>query len=228
MLRLMFAVACSVLVSACTVKPLMETAEPYQIVDVEVEFAPGVSGGTPNFLEAMRVNIQNEAYRFSEEGREKRLHVTITQLRLFDPVITILATGNTYVVARDDLYNVETDELDVSFTAQGLVANQGGLLAAIIAPMLHDPYRSEQQLSQLYAIDAMRTLYGSAHHSSVAGREPTQQAVANYPVDYEIIRQEMECQMADNRMKTQSNRPESVQTEDLMPEFCEQFGYEVE
>jgi hypothetical protein len=52
--------------------------------------------------------------------------------------------------------------------------------------------------------------------------------VANYPVDYEIIRQEMECQMADNRMKTQRNRPESDQTEDLMPEFCEQFGYEVE
>jgi len=228
-MRLAIVLAAAALLAACTMKPLVDpAAEPYQITEVTVALEPGVVGGTLNFPEAMRVNTQNEAYKFSEEGREKRLELTVTGLQLYDPVRTILISGTTYVAATGNLYDIETGTLDATFQAQGVLPNQGGLVMALVMPMMANVYDEEQKLSKLFAINAMHRLYGSAYASSVAGREPTRQAVANYPVSYEKIQQEIDCRIAFNRNTQQTSRSDETREDEPLPEFCAEYGYEVE
>ena len=226
-MRYLIVILLAVLVSGCA-KRLMPPEE-FQITEVIVTVPSTLQGGSPNFPEAMRVNLQNEAYRLSETGREKRLEVTVTGIRLYDPVRTILVSGTTYVVGNGKVFDVETGNLDVSFKAQGVLANQGGLIAALILPMLADPYEEEQKLARLFAIDAMNRLYGASRAQASAFREPSKQAVANYPVPYELIRQEQDCAVAQNR----NERPTSARADaDLdepepLPAYCAQFGYDL-
>lgn len=225
-MRLLIVILMAVLVGGC-LKRLMPP-EDFQITEVVVNVPSGLQGGSPNFPEAMRVNIQNEAYRLSEVGREKRLEVTVTGIRLYDPVRTILVSGTTYVTGTGKVYDVETGNLDTTFKAQGVLANQGGLLAAIILPMLADPYEEEQKLARLFAIDAMNRLYGSSYAQGVAFREPTKQAVPDYPISYDLIRQEQECAVKANRNeRPDAARDDAAETEpEPLPQFCAQFGYQ--
>ena len=226
-MRVLGVIVLAILVGGC-MKRLMPP-EDFQITEVVITVPSGLQGGSPNFPEAMRVNVQNEAYRLSETGRKKRLEVTVTGIRLYDPIRTILVSGTTYVAGTGKVYDIETGNLDTTFKAQGVLANQGGLLAALILPMLADPYEEEQKLARLFAIDAMNRLYGSSHAQSVAFREPSQQAVPNYPVPYELIRQEQECAVAQNRNERPAGaRDDAADTEpEPLPAFCAQFGYAV-
>jgi len=227
-MRCLIVIVLAVLASGCA-KRLMPPEE-FQITEVVITVPSGLQGGSPNFAEAMRVNVQNEAYRLSESGREKRLEVTVTGIRLYEPMRTILVSGTTFVAGTGKVYDIETGNLDTTFKAQGVLANQGGLLAALILPMLNDPYDEEQKLARLFGIDAMNKLYGSSRAQASAFREPSQQAVADYPVSYELLRQEQECAVAQNRLE----RPNTVRAEaeddepEPMPAYCAQFGYEVE
>ncbi len=227
-LRILSLVLLALVMSGC-VKRLMPPDD-FQITEVVVNVPSGLQGGSPNFPEAMRVNIQNEAYRFSETGARKRLEVTVSGIRLYDPVRTILVSGTTYVVGMVKVYDLETGNMDTSFKAQGVLANQGGLVAAILMPMLADPYDEEQKLAKLFAIDAMNKLYGSSYAQSVAFREPTQQAVPNYPISYELIRQEQECASRQARNERPNNaRDDAVNDEpEPLPAYCAQFGYLIE
>lgn len=228
-MRVLIVIVLAVLVSGC-MKRLMPPEE-FQITEVVIMVPAGLQGGSPNFPEAMRVNVLNEAYRLSETGREKRLEVTVTGIRLYEPMRTILVSGTTYVTGTGKVYDIETGNLDTTFKAQGVLANQGGLLAALILPMLNDPFDEEQKLAKLFAIDAMNRLYGSGRAQESAFREPSKQAVADYPVPYEQLRQEQECAVAQARLE----RPVSTRTDsnnneepDPLPAYCAQFGYEVE
>jgi len=226
-MRFLIVIVLAVLVSGC-VKRLMPPDD-FQITEMVITVPSGLQGGSPNFPEAMRVNVQNEAYRLSEIGREKRLEVTVTGIRLYDPVRTVLLTGTTYVVGTGKIYDIETGNLDTTFKAQGVLANQGGLIAAIILPLLADPYEEEQKLARLFAINAMNKLYGGSYAQTVAFREPSKQAVADYPVPYELIRQEQDCAVAQNRNERPTSARDDAADEEpeALPAYCAQFGYDV-
>jgi len=216
------------LLAACNTKPLNEGAGPFQITEVVVTMKPGVSGGTPNFPEAIRVAVQNEAYRFSEEGREKRLEVQVTGVQLYDPMMTILISGNSFVSATCTLYNVETGAAEGTFDAGGAVAKQSGLLGAMINPMLISVYEDEQQLAQSLALYTLTKIYGSAHRGTVAGRVATQQAVANYPVSYEELERKASCAALDARNQQGATCQDQKKEPEPLPEHCADFGYEIE
>jgi hypothetical protein len=227
-MRCLIVIVLAVLVGGC-MKRLMPPEE-FQITEVVIDVPAGMQGGSPNFPEAMRVNVLNEAYRLSETGREKRLEVTVTSIRLYDPMRTILVSGTTYVTGTGKVYDIETGNLDTTFEAQGMLANQGGLLAALILPMLADPFDEEQKLARLFAIDAMNRLYGSSRAQQSAFREPSKEAVADYPVSYDVLRQEQDCAVAQMRRERPTNNrtDEAYEEPEPLPAYCAQYGYDVE
>lgn len=203
----------------------MQPGSAGQIVEVQVSKA-SEQMGTKNLVEDIRVKTQDAAYRFSETGPEKVLKVEVTRYQSPNAGMAFfVSTGSSMVAADVTLIDKASGKASEKKSVFAQNFRPGGIIGAIAAAST-DPISDERSLTSQLAENILKQVYGDDAAKKAVGREPSQKAVANYPVSYQEERQRFDC--AEIRMVNETAKSEAeVQDQEpvlrKVPDYCDKY-----
>jgi hypothetical protein len=189
------------------VSPVLKDGETAQIVEVTVTNG-GAGSGTANLVEAVRYKTQDAAYRFSEEGPEATLDVTINSLTLANPVRALLIGGNSFIEATATLTDKSTGQSREPVEAFATIPRLGGIIGAFQSAGVN-PIEEEQTLTSKLAEDIMRRIYGEDWAKRVANRTARKRATPNFPMSYAEASKKFECDQARKQIELEKQEEEA-------------------
>lgn len=173
---------------------IFPSGEKVQIVDVEVVTHKRYVGSA-NFVEEVRYLTQNAAYKFSEEGTEKKLRILLRILKVSSPGRAVTSSGSSSIRVTAYLIDKKWDVVQRKFKARARIYRLGGIIGAIaIAAEDIDHVQEEKRLAQLLAKRLMTRIYGEEHAKSVETRQPTKQVKPSYPMSWEDAGRKFQCE----------------------------------
>lgn len=147
----------------------------FQIVDVQVE-AHELYRGTANMPEEVRAQLQNAAYKFSEQGREKRLRIILRpgSKKIYDSS-RIRITAN--IIDKPTGRVGQRYKVKVKLGAQGKgeAPDPGGVQRT----------RNERLIARDIARQLLPKIYGKDYTRSVIYRRAGQKTEPAYPMSWE-------------------------------------------
>ena len=197
MKKLTVAFCCAVLLvlTGCARAPILKKDEKIQIVEVLVTTHERFVGSA-NFPEEVRYVTQNEAYKFSEEGREKKLHVLLKTMKKADPARAVLTgSGSSVVRTTATLIDVKTGAPERKFGARGSIFRLAAEAVhfSIVADEI-DYILEEKNLAKSLADELMTRIYGKEYASTIVDRQPKRSAKPNYPMSWKDAGRKFKCE----------------------------------
>ncbi|MGO1119777.1 hypothetical protein ACTL6U_13770 [Rhodovibrionaceae bacterium A322] len=203
----------------------MEGQSPFQITQVSVSKVDGVKG-SPLLEEAVRYRSQNIAYKVSESGKAYHLDIELLRFFLHDPANAFFGSQGSYLTARVEIIDPETEKTVTAFDEVASIHHGGGIIGAIASSTIDD-IEEEQNLANQLAVRLMNEIYGPAAMAAAAKRTPTRTESPNYPISIEEARQHVECknEIKDRQLETAAFAGAKKRIKPL-PQACLDLGYE--
>ncbi|MDA7946306.1 MAG: hypothetical protein MPJ78_02385 [Hyphomicrobiaceae bacterium] len=182
----------SLIVAGCQTTAAVKSPQQFQISQVKVLKAKA-DVGTVNLAEDVRYKTLRQARRYSEVGQEKVMEVTLMNLHLKNPFMSVMVGDQNHMSANTRIFDKATGNLVATFNTT--VANKralNGISGAIIAAA-QNPIDVEQDLATLISEKILVQAYGSAYAKSVRDRPVSAAIKPNYPKNYEALKREFIC-----------------------------------
>ncbi len=220
--------AVSLVFTGCARKPILKKDEKIQIVEVLVTTHERFVGSA-NFPEEVRYLTQKAAYKFSEEGQEKKLHVLLKTKKMANPGRALLTGGaNSVVRATATLIDLNTGVPEKRFGARaGVYRHIGGALIQAIVAAGIDYIQEEKRLAKSLADELMTRIYGKEYASTIVDRQSNRKAKPNYPMSWKDAGRKFRCEQIQSANKGELRDSDQNETRDPnvqeLPSYCSKY-----